>query len=91
MLLYKCIGGGCKQITALPTEDGATINMASSLFGTKTAADSGKPIEPENSDLKGELRRNLPSPLPPLHPPPSSTPYSLTIVCQNILKVMLNG
>jgi hypothetical protein len=51
MLLYRCVGGGCRDITALPAEDGATIKMASSLFGAKTAADPGKPIEPENSHL----------------------------------------
>ena len=48
MLLYNCTRvDGHKGNIPLSKEDGATIPMASSLKGTKTAADTGEQIEPE--------------------------------------------
>ena len=41
MLLYKCKGGGCRDTTKVTLEDAASIMMASSLTGKKTAADTG--------------------------------------------------
>ena len=48
MLLYNCTRvDGHKGNIPLSKEDGATIPMASSLKGTKTAADKSEQIEPE--------------------------------------------
>ena len=48
MLLYNCTRvDGHKGNVPLSKEDGATIPMASSLKGTKTAADKSEQIEPE--------------------------------------------